>query len=187
MDFLAVDVAKVAGERRISPNWGAYPPAWLRVRLLVESLRLLELAEDADALAARWTETYGEPSHNIEFAPDVPGVVKALLDCPCPALGVKVHAILDGPITLDRAVAQNLSKNYAPGSSDVRVLLAAARRLWEQDPTAYVERGSNEHMRSLVQIPAGTRRGSEDQRLNDLEAADRRAGAALLQSLFPGT
>ena len=185
IDFFAVDVAKVTAEQRKGPEWGAYPPTWLRAQLLATAVRELGFTQDADGLAARWKEIYGEPSHNTEFASDVAPVAKALLDCQCESLGVSVRHILPGFAVNDRAVAQNLARNYPPGTENTRILLAAARWLWESDPEAYAANKQDARIRSLVQVPPGTRRGSTADELPTREESDRETGDALFDSLFP--
>jgi len=196
-DFFAVDSARMAAERRTGPNWGLYPPTWLRVQVLVETLNAFGRPADAQHLATRWTQGNGAPTYNGEFAGDAAGVAAALLDCPCRSLGVKVREVLPCPV-IDDTVALNLKRNYAAGSDDTRVLVAAARRLWDDDPQAYVTDRQDERIRSLIRVPAATRGGSvtrggtatrdgtatpdPDAR----EAADRLAGRALFDSLFAG-
>jgi len=167
------------------------------VQVLVETLNAFGRPADAQHLATRWTQGNGAPTYNGEFAGDAAGVAAALLDCPCRSLGVKVREVLPCPV-IDDTVALNLKRNYAAGSDDTRVLVAAARRLWDDDPQAYVTDRQDERIRSLIRVPAATRGGSvtrggtatrdgtatpdPDAR----EAADRLAGRALFDSLFAG-
>lgn len=194
IDFFAVDNTRVAAERRTGANWGLYPPTWLRVQVLAETLNALGRPADAQHLAARWTQGNGAPTHNGEFADDAAGVAAALLDCPCRSLGVKVREILPG-LTNDQTVALNLKRRYAADSEDSRVLVAAARRLWEDDPDAYVADQQDERIRGLIRVPVVTRgstvtRGGAGtpapatREAADHEAADRQAGRALFDSLF---
>lgn len=185
-DFCAVDSAKAMGERRAAPEWGSYPPSWLRLHFLSEALRALGFEKDADELEARRITAYGEPHHNTEFAPDAAHIAASLLDCKSDSLDVKIREILPKLGTTPDDVAENLAYGYAAGSEDTRALLAAARRLWERDPGKYVAKKRDDEIRSLVKTPPGTRRGSPEDDLPAREKSDREAGAALLDELFPG-
>ena len=183
-DFFAVDSVKVAAEQCKGPEWGSYPPKWLRARFLGEALRVLGFKADADNLATRWVETYGEPSHDTEFAADAAQVAAALLDRSAASLGVKIRYILPSFSDIDQHVAKNLANGNAPGTDQTRVLLAAARRLWECDPGKYIEQKQDESIRGLIKIPPGTR-GSTTDELSEREKSDREAGSALMDKLFP--
>jgi hypothetical protein len=185
LDFFAADPGRIATERRNAGAWGVYPPAWLRLSVLVEALRLLGFGEDADDLGTRWTDSYGTPTQNVEFVGDAGRIASALLGCTCTPLGVEMRAILPTFPPVDRAVATNISRGYDPGTEDTRVLLAASRRLWERDPDAYVAQGHDARIRALVHVPPGTRRASESAELPAQEQADRDDAAALFDALFP--
>lgn len=169
IDFLVQGRERLLADRRNPGAWGHYPPAWLRTRLLVETLSTLadgdEMRQTVEMLAQRQEQYFGRPEANLDFAGDPPVVAAAMLDCRCSTLlnaagaAPRVRDLLPGSGPLAGHVAGNIARGNKSGSEDLPVLLAAARWVWERDPLAYVDKGFDARIRALLPLPKPGTRG----------------------------
>lgn len=190
MELLATEAGRLRRETRRPDQWGDYPTRALRVHLNLEALARSGLGEESRELAARWRELC--PDHALTaFEADLPPVVAALLEEPLPELsGTPLGKLLSFPRQAQEAArtdAQRLLQRFAPGSSDVRVLVAAARYAFEADPAAYREaQVQGEVLCRLTQVrEVGIRRAAGRRPLapEELDRRDARAGGELFELL----
>lgn len=145
-------------------GWGRYPPPWLRAQLLVSTLR--ELHADVDLLERRVTEIFPARDLLPGFEHDAGTISSALLDCECRHLrisapeGVRAARVREllPPLNVDPdAVGQNLYNEADPGSRQARILVAAARAVWERAPSTYLDKKRDATIRGFIDFPAGAR------------------------------
>jgi hypothetical protein len=153
-DFLPAEVADVQGPQPRADAWGKYPPPSLRVMLSIEAISR-DFREDAEQIKAEWRNKYGDQV-SAEWHADVPKIVSKLLAGPYPTLG---GGPLDGVIyfpktangkPMDLAVSSDIQRGFALSDTNPRVLLAAARRLYDQSPDAFVTTNTGAKVNALV-------------------------------------
>ncbi|MFN0087461.1 MAG: hypothetical protein ACKVX9_18875 [Blastocatellia bacterium] len=192
IDFLARDPNEIREETRSSGFWDIYPTDYLRILFNLETLR-----EDFDAdrqrMESDWRKSYDR--HQLaEFEPDLKIIVPALLDGRFPELGDRrLREVLR--FTKDqqeeaKITVRQLMDEEAPASADLRVLLAAARLGYEQDPAAYESRNLPAALLAHIQgvIKPGTRAGEalpEEEELAARAADYETSGDRLFQELWP--
>lgn len=191
MDFLATDQSIVKQDKRIPPNWGLYPPDYLRILLNIETLSQQQFPTESQAMKTEWTVSYS--SHAMpEFEPDIPVIVKALLQGPYPELGGAALTDVNSFSAADQQQALKAANqalaNYALQSEKVHILMAGARLAFEKDPEKYhtqkVAKRIIERVLAAQQI--GVR--AEDRRrrpreLQALDTYDNAAGKKLFQRI----
>jgi hypothetical protein len=170
--LLAAARRDVEGEVKQDGNWGAYPPRTVRVLLVEEVLRQLELP--GLGLGDAWHETY--PLRQCtEFEDDVPSIAAAVLAGPYDAFGGRgLTSVLSfGPTEAGRAdtLANRLCNGNGPDRGGVREVLAAARLAYDRNRLAYVRDDKTPTI--LEWIRAQETRGTRD--VNDVESADEEA------------
>ncbi|MGO9902612.1 MAG: hypothetical protein ACLP0J_23660 [Solirubrobacteraceae bacterium] len=182
----------VEGDVRAEGNWGAYPPRTVRVLLVEEVLRQLELPKVG--LGPAWRQTYPR-RHCTEFEDDVPSVVAALLEGPYDALkGRGLTTVLSfSPTDGARAqfLAERLRNGNGPDRGGIREVLAAARLAYDRDPDRYTSDDPTPTILEWIQGleirgPREARGSAEDEASPDEEARARRdkeAGRALWEQL----
>jgi hypothetical protein len=190
MDFLAQDKARLDADKRNVDAWGAYPPAWLRAKLMIETLRLL--GADVSELGQRHFALFGEPKSNLEFGIDAGTVARALLECRCstmltpPDRGARAPCVRELLPPLSRnptCVARSIMSEYQVYSEDARVLIAAARHAWEIDPSRYLAADRDRQICSLIPSPPGTR-GTPKANIDARETEEQETGVHWLDDLY---
>ncbi|MEO8562881.1 MAG: hypothetical protein ABI601_12440 [bacterium] len=147
LDFLAEPKLSVISESRSAPDWGDYPTVALRVRIVIEAIRLAGHTAEADGRAAEWTTLYGEKHAMQAFDGDVAHVVEAFAMTTLEGLGgATIHSLVGFDTGMhERAVlaADELLAPGNPGTKDAREVLAGVRLAFERAPAALapVERG----------------------------------------------
>lgn len=141
MDLLASGVAEVQKEK---PNpQGKYPTRTMRVSLMLEVLKSLQLDDKAQQLAATWQATYGPLLLPDAYAKDITKVVEALLRGPYPAIkggAIRLSDVLTYPenfLEQTRQIADaaaNGRDTRLRSFKDPRCFFAAARHLHENPP-----------------------------------------------------
>ncbi|WNG45287.1 GrpB family protein [Archangium minus] len=188
MDFLAMDPQDIMAQRPDSSGWGDYPTDFLRILLGLRVLEVMGFQEKADAYRKEWLALYPRHAMGQEFEEDIPRVVDALLTGPIPELGkVSLCDVLCFSAVDQRNAASEVTRLLRaekPGSSNVRVLLAAARLAYEKDPGAYVAGGVEALVLQKIEKdresgPRNSPTGAGAKEAKALEAADREAGARL--------
>lgn len=145
LDLLASAPRNVAGESQAEPHWRPHPPSTVRIELSAQVLaRAGGFAAEAQTVRSLWSSAY--PARGMtEFLPDIEAVADALVGGPYTALGACTHG---GPLTSlvsfsagdqrDAARdARELLQNRPAEGDDARVLIAAARLAFDQNPADY--------------------------------------------------
>jgi hypothetical protein len=188
-DFLGEPRA-VAREFQGDPVWRRHPPRTLRVLLSCATLDAMGFSAAAERLRSEWSGQF--PAHPMRaFAPDVRWVAAAIIAGPYSALA-------DGPLTQLIALSPEMWESarqdaararqaIALRGSDARVLIAAARIAFDEDPDGY--RSSDISARILRRIEkeqaVGTRAGpATPVREVDRAARDELAGRWLAGHLM---
>lgn len=137
IDYLAADAAKIRRETRVSPGWGRYPTTTLRVLLNLSVLRVTGFATEAEKLGNSW-ETSFEADKMTDFVDDLVPLVDVLLKGPYPTMGgcaltdvLRFTADQQGVVA---ATVRQVKEGSRILSSDVRVLFASIRGLFEVAP-----------------------------------------------------
>lgn len=194
MDFLAMEPRLIMEQRQDSSGWGYYPTDFLRILLGLRVLEVMGFQEKADTYRKDWFALYPRHAMGQEFEQDIPRVVDALLTGPIPELGnVSLREVLCFSAADQRNAAlevTRLLRAEKPSSSNVRVLLAAARLAYEQDPVTYARHNAETLVLQKIEKDreTGVRNsptGSGAKEAKQLEAADREAGARLFGWLTP--
>lgn len=189
MDLLTISTRSIQTEVRKS---GKYPTRALRVELMLETLAQQQHRDDAQRMRMEWEDAYGPMQTMVDFLPDVPKVVSALLAGPYK--GIPLTAI--GPFPLNEGEAIKKIGQAAVGRfiqalaryEDPRLLFAGAQWIHENSAyedchTAYmriaeqvIKRGANqfrmrgEPVAAKVDLDAG---------MAQFEVADRETGRQL--------
>lgn len=152
-DLLAEPKSVVLSDRGDTPAFrGLYPSAMIRVRLAVETIRLVGHDEEADRRLGDWRAQYGEEHELSDHEEDCAAVAKAFIDSRLPTLGDRSLRSL---VAFDEAMhegakqaATSLPKGQLPVSKDARELLAAVRLVFERNPAALL--GSEQEPSRIV-------------------------------------
>jgi hypothetical protein len=191
LDFLATDRDAVAEERVAGPNWGTYPTVYLRALLAFATLRHLGFEAAADAAEEGWRREYIRHT-SLEFEPDLPAVVAAVLGTRINALGdstvSEIHRFTQADHRRAQDDAERILAQRMLGSDDSRCLLAAARLAFETDPIQYEHVNATERILERLELGRenGARAGAEQTAVSDREiiAFDTDAGARLFERLM---
>jgi len=143
---------------------------------------------DVSVLEQRLEEVFPAPQGLGDLKKDTPRVAIALLNCPCSRLQIElagqgsrrpllVRELLDPLPPALSDVADNISRGVDAGSGDARVLVAASRLVWEQDPVDYVVECRDKQIRSQIGLTPGVRGPGFS------EAVERAHGAAWFDTL----
>lgn len=192
IDFLARDPKAVCGETRSSASWDIYPTDFLRVLFNLEALRE-DFDEERQRMESDWRKSYDH--HQLtEFEPDLKVIVPALLDGQFPELGnQRLREVLRFTKQQQKdakLAVRQLREKEDLASADLRVLLAASRLAYEEDPAAY---GSKDLPAALLAhietvIKPGTRAGEaapEEEELAARAAQYEASGDRLFEKLWP--
>jgi hypothetical protein len=140
IDFLAIGKAEIVSESRVSPHWGDYPTAALRILLCVAALKELGFHSEAERLLAQWSAEY--PRHAMpEYEEHFSTIIAATLTQPLNTLHCALREIPGLRFTqkqMEEAIttADSLANGTTPDTVSIRVLFAATRILFEADPAA---------------------------------------------------
>jgi len=162
IDFIAKDQQQIASERLpVNKSWGEYPTTSLRIFLVLEALSFLKFEDESSELKNQWKTAY--PEHSMaEFEEDIKFVVKSLLDSPFPEMGNQsfrdIFNFSKSQHRNAKKTAENMINNYILGEGDIRVLLAAARMAFEQNPDEYNKKIREKVLEHIEEIrESGTR------------------------------
>jgi len=189
MDFLAAEPQHITHQRLDALRWGPYPTRFLRVLLNLQVVDAMGFKQEADKYRKGWRALYPQHAMDSGFEEDIPKVVGALLKGPYPEFGgVSLREVLCFSAEEQVAASQDASRLLTPEnprSSNVRVLLAAARLAYEQNPKAYAKNDAQLVVLTRIEqaLETGVRnspQGQGTQEAKALEKADREAGAQLL-------
>jgi hypothetical protein len=196
LDFLATDKQFTETDRRTAPAWGDYPTDYLRILINLEVLKEQGFEDESERLKNELTNIY--KTHAMpEFVDDIPKVVKALLDGPYPEFdGKSLKEIISFTKANHKSALSDCGRlldGKAPTTNSIRILLAAARLAYGEDPEKY--KSKDVHNLILKQVPAtqakGVRgvRGSEDAELtkpaelSERDAYDKATGESLYEKV----
>lgn len=200
-DRLAGDSTIITGQTAGPRN--VYPTRYLRVLLAHGILEKQGHEEESATRLSAWKAMY--PVHAMTaFEDDVPLIVGALLDGPYPNLGGRrldeILSFSPNDHAAARNAASDLLKDFNPSRRDVRLVLAAARLAFEQNPQKYSQPAptpppgattrKDVHERVVawvlvnqkVGVRSSTRRAAPEL-MQELDTADRAAGIELFETL----
>lgn len=190
MDFLATDPGKTVRAIRKAPDWGLYPTDYLRVLLNIEALDFNDFAKERKELREQWTAVY--PKHGMTaYEPDIPTVVKAIIDGPYAAFGgSSLKSVISFSSTDQYSVTNDvkrLAQGAGPQAANVRTLFSAASTAFSKDPQGY---GALNMHRLIIdrvsQIRQAGVRGSHSNvggKIGSFDQEDQAAGATLFKML----
>lgn len=138
LETIAVDANVVQTDIQLDGTWGTYPTLFLRALVNMAALEQLGFPQQAAELEAGWRTLY--QTHEMKtFEPDIPAVVRALLDGPYPELNGRLRDMV--PTTKIAAAAGKdlalLDADRSPQSTDFLTLFTAARLAYEENPSAF--------------------------------------------------
>jgi hypothetical protein len=143
IDLVAAPPNRIATEQATGPDWGVYPPAALRVHIVLVALEESGYSDESTVLRDRWTAMF--PAHaNEAFAGEARPIIHALMHTPVAELrGSSFIEILPYKAIATSATQSRdrMLQRQDPQGSNARALLAATRFAFETSPTRYVERG----------------------------------------------
>jgi hypothetical protein len=144
MHFLAASPKTVEIEQQTPPDWKGYPTIVLRVRFGLQALQHLGFGTQADELAQRWRDVYGDVHKMSHMEAAGEKVVEALLDGSFSQLGGKsLRQVLPFDENYWKAAqkdAKLILFGMPPASKDIRVLFAAASIAYTDNPGRYEEK-----------------------------------------------
>jgi hypothetical protein len=134
-DFVADSPSAIESEWR-PKGWGLYPTVALRVRIVLATLRALDLEADADA---RWTALRPRcGKHRLpEYEPDVDVVVRAILECKPASLGCSVRQASSFDAADQQRIkplAADLARGYVAGETNTALLAQGIALAFGIDP-----------------------------------------------------
>jgi hypothetical protein len=191
LDFLAADPQGIAAERQPDSLglWGDYPTYHLRVLINLEVLKHLGFQAEAERLRGEWVGTYR--NHAMQaFEPDIPKVVKALVEGPYPELGgLPLKEVLAfSALEQEDAEADSrlLLAGQEPRGQEIRPLLAAVRLAFATDPKAFAAVDLKAKLFDRVQPKVRGPGLAPEKTAEELAAQDphdRRAGSRLFHAV----
>ena len=190
MDLLTTDRSSVAAEAAAA-NPVAHPPAGVRMRAVVEMLRLMELTAEADQWWQQWVSAF-PPDGADDYVDDVSKVVGRLDQFSIARLGGTLREKLAFSSSQQQSAVtehRNLVKGIAPMTRNIRVLVAAARYAYDADPAGFDEERAGRKksprravLDRFVELRDDAPRGGSTGPVTT-PAADRAAGQVLLDRI----
>src|SRR5262249_4348406 len=174
---------------RTAPNWDAYPPRWLRVSIVANTLREMTFTADASALEKEWADEFGAPRNNLDFAGDAATMAAAILKGPYdPVADSSGRAGLDDVMSfrkdangdpMDISVAEGIRGRGGVSHGTAIEFVAASRIVFETAPAEYDARRYGDAICAYIDrySDKGTR-GTPPQDLEAVAATDAALAAA---------
>jgi hypothetical protein len=193
MDFLARDPQEIGEEKPVGENFGKYPTTQLRMLINFAALSKIGFSEDGDKLKKDWLAFF--PTHQMTgFQKDIDLIIPTLLDGSYPQLNGSLKDVFcfsaDQQKEADRAKRMIMINKSLDGSSgDFRVLFAAARMAYVEDPNEFVEKKYNEMFLKRIgdAIKPGTRAGQvlpSDEEKSSLATQHETIGVNIFERLW---
>jgi hypothetical protein len=140
LDFLAVGYSDVETEMVDPREWGKYPPNYVRVRLNIAALEMLDFTTEAGELKDRW-KRYQWPGFSA-YEGDLNKIAGAIINGKHRGLnGMSLREILAFTQADQRhalEIAGNVLHQDLPKfTMDIRAILAAVRALYDPDPRSF--------------------------------------------------
>ena len=151
IDFLAKDYGAISTEKKTNGEWGAYPTIYLRGRLVLETLKSMGFEGEAVEHEKLWNRFQSRMPE--EYDADIIVLVSKLLD------GDLFRADKVGNRSLRQIFCFNaeqqqqaretlyqLKNGFTIGNVDARVLFAAIRMAYEDDPEEFIRKKYSDKM-----------------------------------------
>jgi hypothetical protein len=150
IDFLARDYGAISTEKKTDKEWGDYPTIYLRVRLVLQTLKSMGFQAEAAPYERLWNGF--ESKMPEEYVADIPVVVSKLLDGDLFQTEQGEYRSLRQTFCFS-AEQQNQAcgtlyqlKNFGMGNVDARVLFATIRMAYEEDPEEFIRKNYSDKM-----------------------------------------
>ena len=155
IDFLARNYGEISTEKKTDNDWGTYPTIYLRVKLVLETLKSIGFGETAADYEKLW-EGF-ESRMPEEYVDDIPVLLSKLLDgLLFKTSGAEVENKSLRQIFCFsaehqkqvRATLHQLNNGLGLVSVDARVLFASIRMAFEDNPKEFIKKNYSKRMLS---------------------------------------
>lgn len=197
IDFLIKESDKISEQEKTGPDWGRYPTNFLRIKIVLKALEVMNFADEIKDYVALW-ENYSSKMP-AEFVEDIKVIVPKLLEGTHPVLnGKSVKEIFcfsrEQQQSVNTTVTQlnEIKPNRTPviSSTQILVLFAVLRTAFEKTPAEYVAKEYDKiilnHIGANV-IKPGVRSGEpklSERQLKDKAISQEKSGEELAEQIF---
>jgi hypothetical protein len=151
IDFLARDYGAISTEKKTDKDWGAYPTIYLRGRLVLQTLKSIGFQAEAAPYERLWKGFQSKMPE--EYVGDIPVLVSKLLDGELFKIDEVGNRSLRQIFCFSAAQQKQacetlyqLKNGFVMGNVDPRVLFAAIRMAYEDDPEEFIRKTYSDRM-----------------------------------------